>query len=90
MDELLSHRERINTNLQQIIDEHTEPWGIKVSIVEVKDVELPPTMQRPSVGSRRWARMASKGYSGRKVRMVLTQRVPCYRNRSVPQPHRIK
>jgi len=46
LDELLSHRERINTNLQQIIDEHTEPWGIKVSIVEVKDVELPPTMQR--------------------------------------------
>jgi len=46
LDELLSHRERINANLQQIIDEHTEPWGIKVSIVEVKDVELPPTMQR--------------------------------------------
>jgi len=46
LDELLSHRERINTKLQQIIDEHTEPWGIKVSIVEVKDVELPPTMQR--------------------------------------------
>ncbi len=46
LDELLSHRERINTNLQQIIDEHTEPWGIKVSIVEVKDVELPTTMQR--------------------------------------------
>jgi regulator of protease activity HflC (stomatin/prohibitin superfamily) len=46
LDELLSHRERINHKLQQIIDEHTEPWGIKVSIVEVKDVELPPTMQR--------------------------------------------
>ena len=46
LDELLSHRERINTKLQRIIDEHTEPWGIKVSIVEVKDVELPPTMQR--------------------------------------------
>ena len=46
LDELLSHRERINTKLQQIIDEHTEPWGIKVSIVEVKDVELPSTMQR--------------------------------------------
>ncbi len=46
LDELLSQRERINHKLQQIIDEHTEPWGIKVSIVEVKDVELPPTMQR--------------------------------------------
>jgi len=46
LDELLSQRERINQKLQHIIDEHTEPWGIKVSIVEVKDVELPLTMQR--------------------------------------------
>jgi len=46
LDELLSRREQINQRLQQIIDEHTEPWGIKVSVVEVKDVELPPTMQR--------------------------------------------
>ena len=46
LDELLSQREQINQRLQQIIDEQTEPWGIKVSIVEVKDVELPQTMQR--------------------------------------------
>jgi len=46
LDELLAHREKINEKLQQIIDEATEPWGIKVSIVEVKDVELPQTMQR--------------------------------------------
>lgn len=46
LDDLLSQRERINQRLQQIIDEHTEPWGIKVSVVEVKDVELPQTMQR--------------------------------------------
>jgi regulator of protease activity HflC (stomatin/prohibitin superfamily) len=46
LDELLSEREKINQHLQQIIDEATEPWGIKVSIVEVKDVELPQTMQR--------------------------------------------
>jgi regulator of protease activity HflC (stomatin/prohibitin superfamily) len=46
LDELLAHREKINQTLQQIIDEATEPWGIKVSIVEVKDVELPQTMQR--------------------------------------------
>ena len=46
LDELLAHRERVNTKLQQIIDEQTEPWGIKVSLVEVKDVELPPSMQR--------------------------------------------
>ena len=46
LDELLSNREEINQRLQQIIDEQTEPWGVKVSIVEVKDVELPQTMQR--------------------------------------------
>jgi regulator of protease activity HflC (stomatin/prohibitin superfamily) len=46
LDDLLSNREEINHLLQQIIDEATEPWGVKVSIVEVKDVELPQTMQR--------------------------------------------
>ena len=46
LDELLQHRESINAKLQRIIDEATEPWGVKVSIVEVKDVELPQTMQR--------------------------------------------
>ena len=46
LDELLANREKINTKLQQIIDEQTEPWGIKVSTVEIKDVELPQTMQR--------------------------------------------
>ncbi len=46
LDELLSKREEINARLQQIIDEQTEPWGIKVSVVEVKDVELPQEMKR--------------------------------------------
>jgi regulator of protease activity HflC (stomatin/prohibitin superfamily) len=46
LDEVLAHRERINQKLQQIIDEMTEPWGIKVGIVEVKDVELPESMKR--------------------------------------------
>jgi len=46
LDDLLSERETINERLQQIIDEQTEPWGVKVSIVEVKDVELPQSMQR--------------------------------------------
>src|SRR5256884_174781 len=46
MDELLSEREKINAILQGIIDEATGPWGIKVSIVEVKDVEIPGGMQR--------------------------------------------
>jgi regulator of protease activity HflC (stomatin/prohibitin superfamily) len=46
LDALLAERERLNIELQQIIDEQTEPWGVKVSTVEVKDVELPADMQR--------------------------------------------
>ena len=46
LDELLSQREKISQELQKVIDEQTDPWGIKVSIVEVKDVELPASMQR--------------------------------------------
>ena len=46
LDELLAERERINRTLQDIIDRHTEPWGIKVMSVEVKDVDLPPEMKR--------------------------------------------
>ena len=45
LDSLLSERERLNESLQQIIDEQTEPWGIKVTIVEIKDVEIPDRMQ---------------------------------------------
>ncbi|MGH2501975.1 MAG: SPFH domain-containing protein, partial [Ktedonobacterales bacterium] len=46
LDQLLANREEINRAVQQIIDEHTERWGIKVTTVELKDVELPQTMQR--------------------------------------------
>ena len=46
LDELLSKREKINQELQMVIDRHTEPWGIKVSKVEVKNVDLPQEMQR--------------------------------------------
>ena len=46
LDDLLSERERLNADLQQILDRHTDPWGIKVSAVEVKHVDLPPEMQR--------------------------------------------
>jgi regulator of protease activity HflC (stomatin/prohibitin superfamily) len=46
LDEVLSEREKLNVKLQQIIDEATNPWGIKVSAVEIKDVELPKEMQR--------------------------------------------
>jgi regulator of protease activity HflC (stomatin/prohibitin superfamily) len=45
LDTLLAERERLNEDLQQIIDEQTEPWGIKVSTVEIKDVEIPASMQ---------------------------------------------
>jgi regulator of protease activity HflC (stomatin/prohibitin superfamily) len=46
LDEVLTQRERLNQLLQKIIDEHTDPWGIKVSTVEIKDVELPEGMRR--------------------------------------------
>jgi len=46
LDSLLAERERLNIELQQIIDEQTEPWGVKVTTVEVKDVEIPQEMQR--------------------------------------------
>jgi regulator of protease activity HflC (stomatin/prohibitin superfamily) len=46
LDDLLSQREKINKHLQEVIDTHTEPWGIKVSNVEVKDVDLPQEMKR--------------------------------------------
>ncbi len=46
LDELLANREKINQELQRIIDQQTEPWGVKISVVELKDVELPQTMQR--------------------------------------------
>lgn len=46
LDQLLSEREPLNEALQRIIDEQTEPWGVKVSVVEIKDVEIPEAMQR--------------------------------------------
>jgi regulator of protease activity HflC (stomatin/prohibitin superfamily) len=46
LDDLLTNREQINEELQNIIDEQTDPWGVKVSVVEVKDVEIPQNMQR--------------------------------------------
>jgi regulator of protease activity HflC (stomatin/prohibitin superfamily) len=46
LDDLLAERERLNRELQQILDQQTDPWGIKVSSVEVKHVDLPPDMQR--------------------------------------------
>lgn len=46
LDDVLSEREKLNENLQEILDRHTDPWGIKITVVEVKAVDLPPEMQR--------------------------------------------
>jgi len=46
LDELLAEREKINVQLQEILDRHTDPWGVKVSMVEVKHIDLPTEMQR--------------------------------------------
>jgi regulator of protease activity HflC (stomatin/prohibitin superfamily) len=46
LDDLLSQRDRLNRELQEILDQHTDPWGVKVSAVEVKHVDLPENMQR--------------------------------------------
>lgn len=46
LDEVLAEREKLNQTLQRIIDEQTDPWGVKVSVVEIKEVELPPSMVR--------------------------------------------
>ncbi len=56
LDSLLSERERLNEDLQRVIDEQTEPWGVKVTTVEIKDVEIPERMQRA---------MARRGRVGR-------------------------
>ena len=53
LDQLLSERDQNNERLQVIIDEQTHPWGVKVSVVEVKDVELPVNMQRAIARQRR-------------------------------------
>jgi len=58
LDELLSERDRINTRLQTILDKHTDPWGIKVSNVEVKHIDLPQEMQRS---------MAKQAEAGKKI-----------------------
>lgn len=46
LDDLLSHREKVNSQIQTILDQHTDPWGIKVATVEVKHIDLPQEMQR--------------------------------------------
>ena len=46
LDDVLAHRERLNDKIQTVVDEGTNPWGVKVSLVEIKDVQLPESMQR--------------------------------------------
>ncbi len=66
LDELLSHREKLNTALQSIIDEATDPWGIKVTAVEIKDVELPEDMKR-SIAKQ------AEAERERRARIILSQ-----------------
>ena len=54
LDDLLSQRDRLNQQLQQILDHQTDPWGVKVSSVEVKHVDLPTDMQRAWIAGKRW------------------------------------
>jgi regulator of protease activity HflC (stomatin/prohibitin superfamily) len=68
LDSLLSERERLNIELQQIIDEQTEPWGVKVSTVEVKDVELPADMQRARPSASAARRSSPRTASSRRPR----------------------
>src|SRR3989454_12672235 len=77
LDELLMNREKINTILKTIIDQRTEAWGIEVSAVEVKDVDLPPEMKRASHGRRR--------PSGSGAPKSSTPRASCRRRRSWPR-----
>ena len=65
LDELLSERDKLNASLQQIIDEQTEPWGIKVSIVEIKDVEIPSDAARDGPPGRGRARAAREDHRRR-------------------------
>ena len=67
LDHLLAERERLNEDLQKIIDEQTEPWGIKVSTVEIKDVEIPEAMQRAGARRRRSASGAQDHRGGGRV-----------------------
>ena len=66
LDALVSERERLNEDLQQIIDEQTEPWGIKVTTVEIKDVGIPSTMQRAIAGRPRQSASDAPRSSDRK------------------------
>ena len=66
LDMLLSEREQLNEALQHIVDEHTDPWGIKVTTVEIKDVEIPQAMQRAMAPAGRGrARAAGEGHPRR-------------------------
>ena len=60
LDELLAERERLNEKLQEIIDTNTEPWGIKVMLVEIKHIDLPSDMQRAMVRRRRRSACAGR------------------------------
>jgi regulator of protease activity HflC (stomatin/prohibitin superfamily) len=72
LDTLLAERERLNENLQRIIDEQTEPWGVKVTTVEIKDVEIPQAMQRAMARQAE----AERGRRGRSSTPRVSSRPP--------------
>ena len=63
LDELLTQREKLNLKLQKIIDEQTDPWGVKVSIVEIRQVELPETMRRSMAAQAEAERAPRQNYT---------------------------
>ena len=78
LDELLASREKLNQVLQQIIDEHTDPWGVKVSTVEIKDVELPETMRRSMAAQAEAERVRSRAVDPGAIAELVLQ--PAFRD----------
>jgi regulator of protease activity HflC (stomatin/prohibitin superfamily) len=73
LEDLLAHRDKINEKLQTLIDEGTEPWGIKVSMVEVRDVQLPDTMQR-AMAAQAEAERERRAASRRRYSSAISRR----------------
>ena len=66
LDDLLTERDKVNRRLQEVIDGHTEPWGVKVSVVEVKDVDLPEPMKRSMAAQAEAERFGARRSSTRR------------------------
>ena len=87
LDELLSHREKINERLQEILDMHTEPWGIKVSNVEVKNVDLPQEMQRAIARQAEAERERRAKVISAEGEFQASTKLSRGRRHTLPEPH---